>query len=263
MRDIYYFISDVHLGVKSNIGVKEQETVLLKFLDEIKDDAKELIIIGDLFDCWIEYKQVVQKGFYRFLAKIDELIEKGVKIIYLSGNHDFWYGTYFKDEFGIDIIHKPITRKIESKKFYIHHGDGLAYKDNGYKILKFILRNKVAQFLYSLIHPDIGIWLAKKSSLTSRKHTKRKNFSPRDGLLDFAVRKLNEGYDYVLMGHRHFAFTHKEGKGTYINLGDWIKIFSYVEFKNGELKLKKFYDINKKQVIAFEKREINQEFVQE
>jgi|WetSurMetagenome_2_1015567.scaffolds.fasta_scaffold06187_2 UDP-2,3-diacylglucosamine hydrolase len=263
MRDIYYFISDIHLGVKSNIGLKEQETILIKFLDEIKNNAKELFIVGDLFDCWIEYKHVVPKGFYRFFAKIDELVNEGVKITYLSGNHDFWYGNYFKDEFGIEIIHHPIAREIEEKKFYIHHGDGLVYKDTGYKILKAILRNKVSQFLYSLLHPDIGIWLAKKSSVSSRKYTKRKNFSPRDGLLDFAVKKLKEGYDFILMGHRHFAFTHNEGKGTYVNLGDWIKIFSYGEFKNGEFKLKKFYNINKKQVIALTEREIKQEFAQE
>ena len=80
MKDIYYFISDVHLGVKSDISVKEQESILLKFLEEIKNDAKELIIIGDLFDCWIEYKQVVPKGFYRFLSKIEELVNDGIKI---------------------------------------------------------------------------------------------------------------------------------------------------------------------------------------
>lgn len=176
MRDIYYFISDVHLGVKSGLSTKEQESVLLNFLNEIKIDAKELIIVGDLFDCWIEYKQVVPKGFYRFFTKLDELQNDGVEITYLSGNHDFWYGTYFKDEFGIDIIHHPISKEIEGKKFYLHHGDGLAYKDAGYKILKRILRNKFSQFLYSLVHPDIGIWLAKKSSSTSGNIQERRIF---------------------------------------------------------------------------------------
>lgn len=256
MRDIYYFISDVHLGIKFDMGSKQQESILLMFLDEIKKDAKELIILGDLFDCWIEYNQVVPKGFYRFFAKLDELINSGIKITYLSGNHDFWYGNYFKDEFGIEIIHNPISMEIEGKKFFLHHGDGLAYKDTGYKILKFILRSKVSQFLYSLVHPDIGIWLAKKSSSHSRDYTDKKNYSARDGMRDFAIKKIAEGYDFVLMGHRHFPFSHKEESGMYANLGDWIKSFSYGEFKNGEFKLKKFYNKEKKQVVAFEEREI-------
>lgn len=261
MKDIYYFISDVHLGVKSGLGVKKQESILLQFLDEIKKDAKELIIVGDLFDCWIEYKQVVQKGFYRFFTKLDELVNAGIKITYLSGNHDFWYGTYFKDEFGIEIIHHPITKEIEGKKFYIHHGDGLAYKDTGYKILKVILRSKISQFFYSLLHPDLGIWLAKRSSYKSRGYTSKKNYSLRDGLQDYAVKKFDEGYDYVLMGHRHYAYTYKEKNGTYVNLGDWVRIFSYGEFKNGEFKLKKFYDKDKEQIIAPEEREIVKEIV--
>ena len=256
MKDIYYFISDVHLGVKSVLDTKKQESIFLDFLDEIKKDAKELIIVGDLFDCWIEYKQVVPKGFYRFFTKLDELLREGITITYLSGNHDFWFGTYFKDEFGIDIIHHPISKEIEGKKFYIHHGDGLAYKDTGYKILKKILRNKFSQFLYSLVHPDIGIWLAKKSSSSSREYTGKKNFSPKDGLQDYAVKKFDEGYDFVVIGHRHYAYTYKEKNGLYMNLGDWVKIFTYGEFKNGEFKLKKFYDLEKKQIIAFNEREI-------
>lgn len=256
MKDIYYFISDVHLGVKSPTGIREQETILLDFLEEIRKDAKELIIVGDLFDCWIEYKQVVPKGFYRFFAKLDDMLKEGLKVTYLSGNHDFWYGNYFKDEFGINIIHHPISKEIEGKKFYIHHGDGLAYKDTGYKILKKILRNKAAQFFYSLVHPDVGIWLAKKSSSSSREYTGKKNFSPKDGLQDYAVKKFSEGYDFVVMGHRHYAYTHREGNGLYMNLGDWVKLFTYGEFRNEEFKLKKFYDLEKKQIIAFNEREI-------
>jgi UDP-2,3-diacylglucosamine hydrolase len=256
MKDIYYFISDIHLGVISDLDNRTQESVFINFLDEIKKDAKEIIIVGDLFDCWIEYKQVVPKGFYRFFTKLDELLNEGITVTYLSGNHDFWYGNYFKDEFGINIIHHPIAKEIDGKKFYIHHGDGLAYKDTGYKILKVILRSKISQFLYSLVHPDFGIWLAKKSSSSSREYTGKKNFSPRDGLQDYAVKKFEEGYDFVVMGHRHYAYTHKENNGLYMNLGDWVRLFTYGEYRNGDFKLKKFYDLNTKQIIAFNEREI-------
>ena len=119
----------------------------------------------------------------------------------------------------------------------------------------------MSQFLYSLLHPDIGVWLAKKSSHSSREYTGKKNYSLRDGLQDFALKKFGEGYDYVLMGHRHFAYTHKENNGTYANLGDWVRIFSYGELRDNKFKLKKFYDKDKKQVIAFEEREIKKEIV--
>jgi UDP-2,3-diacylglucosamine hydrolase len=252
MRDAYYFISDVHLGLESKEKEKLKVKVLLQFLDDIKLDAKELFIVGDLFDYWIEYKYVVPKGHYKVLNKISELIDSGIKITYLAGNHDFWRGDYFEEEFGIEISDKPIEKTIEGKKLYIHHGDGLAYNDTGYKILKKILRNKGSQFFYSLIHPDIGIWLAKKTSHTSRGYTSEKDYGEKDGLRDFAMEKCDEGYDYVIMGHRHFPVrmeSKKNHEKIYFNLGDWMYHFTYAVFKNGKMNLMRYYDLKTNEFI--------------
>lgn len=242
--DKYYFISDIHLGMKDKEFNKIQERILVNFLEDIRQDAKELFIVGDLFDCWIEYKQVVPKGFFRFFSAIADLSESGVKISYLAGNHDFWRGRYFSDEFGFGIIFDNIIREIDGKKFFISHGDGLAYNDTGYKILKKILRSRLSQKLYSWLHPDFGIWLAKKSSSTSRVYTNNKDYSQRDGLRDFAVKKLQEGYDYVIMGHRHKAKVENHNNSLYINLGDWIQNFNYGVYEKGNFRLMQYYDID-------------------
>jgi UDP-2,3-diacylglucosamine hydrolase len=239
----YYFISDLHLGFGSKQRNLEIENIFLRFLDEIKSTATEIFIVGDLFDVWIEYRQVVPKGHYRILSKIYELVEKGIKVNYLAGNHDFWRSKYFKDEFGIELTDKPVIREIDHKKFFITHGDGLAYHDTGYKILKKILRNKVCQFLYSWIHPDIGIWLARKSSAKSRDYTDNKEFSEHDGMKVYAFGKIDEGMDYVILGHRHRPAMVKYKNGHFIVLGDWIKNFSYGIFRDGEFKLFKYYDL--------------------
>ena len=148
MNSGYYFISDVHLNLKGFEAEKIQEQILIDFFDYIKNDAAEIFIVGDLFDFWIEYKYVVPKGYYRLFSKIYEVVNKNVKITYLAGNHDFWRGRYFSDEFGITIIDRNLEKQINGKKFFISHGDGLAYKDTGYRILKKILRNKISQKLY-------------------------------------------------------------------------------------------------------------------
>lgn len=249
VRDAYYFISDVHLGIRGSENSRIQEYILLKFLDSISANAKEIYIAGDLFDAWIEYRQVVPKGYYKLFTKISDLRQQGVEIYYLAGNHDFWRGTYFKEEFGIDIKHEHIEKLIEGKSFYIHHGDGLAYKDTGYKILKAILRSRVSQFFYSLLHPDFGLWLAKKTSGSSRKHTEKKDYSERDGMRDFGIKKINEGFNFVIMGHRHKPLIINADKGYYINLGDWITNFSYGLYQNGIFRLKKFYDIDTSEII--------------
>ena len=250
MRNKYYFISDVHLGIKSGRELnKLREQVLIKFIDEIQLSAAELYIVGDLFDNWIEYKEVVPKGYYKFFTKVSEAIENGLKIYYFAGNHDFWRGKYFKEEFGIDIIHTYLEKEIDGKKFFICHGDGFAYKDTGYKILKQILRSKVSQKLYSFLHPDFGIRLARHTSHSSRKYTSHKNYSSKDGLRDFAIDKLKEGYDYIVMGHRHKPIMEKSEESFYINLGDWIGNFSYGLFESGKFSLNKYYDIETREFV--------------
>lgn len=233
---------------------------MISFFNQIESEytqnspniQSELFIVGDLFDCWIEYKYVVPKGYYKLFTKINELIKRGIKITYLAGNHDFWRGNYFKEEFGIEIQFKEIERTIENKKFYISHGDGLAYRDFGYKIVKKIVRNKILQKLYYLIHPDLGIWIAKNTSSTSREYTSKKDYSQKDGLKDFALKKIQDGFDYVILGHRHKPEIVRKENSYYINLGDWIDDFTYGCFKNAEFRLYRYYDVKEKKVINSE-----------
>lgn len=241
MSEAYYFISDVHLGLESREKEKLKESKVVEFLSHAEKNAKEIFIVGDLFDCWIEYKQVVPKGFYKLFTKISDLVDKGIKINYIAGNHDFWKGSFFKDEFGIEICHDHIEREIEGKKFFIHHGDGFAHNDLGYRIVKKILRNELSQKFYSWLHPDIGIKIAKGTSETSRNHTNEKDYSEQDGMRDYAFKKIDEGFDLVIMGHRHKPQLLTHEKGIYVNLGDWIDYFTYGVFREKEFELKKFY----------------------
>jgi UDP-2,3-diacylglucosamine hydrolase len=126
---------------------------------------------------------------------------------------------------------------INGKKFYISHGDGKAYNDLGYKILKKILRNKISQRLYYILHPDMGIGLASTSSKKSRNYTDNKDYSKKDGQRDFAISKINEGYDFVIMGHRHLFIEEQIGNGKYINLGEWLTEPHYAVFDGNDIRL--------------------------
>ncbi len=250
MSGEYFFLSDVHLGMAHYSHGKEQEDILIHFFNNlISRKAEELIIVGDFFDSWIEYRQVVPKGHYRVFNAIYNLVEAGIKITYLAGNHDFWRGKYFKDEFGVPILHHHVEREINGKKFYIHHGDGLAYNDTGYKIMKVILRSRLNQFLYSWIHPDIGLWLAKRTSSKSRDYTSVKDYSQKDGLRDMGLIKVGEGFTFAVMGHRHRPVMVRQDKGCYVNLGDWMKNFSYGVYAGTTFTLKKYYDFESKKVV--------------
>lgn len=237
----YYFISDCHLGYgRDRDADRARERRLLFVLEKIADEAKSgnaagLFIVGDLFDSWFEYRQVIPKRHVRTIAMLAKIREY-IPVEYLMGNHDFGHKDYFEKELNIPIHGGDIEKVLNGKRIYIAHGDGKALNDTGYIILRSILRNKFLLWCYSWLHPDIGIWIAERMSGGSRAYTDNRDaLQKQDGLRIYAEKKIAEGFDYVIMGHRHKAeIIDVEGKGTYINLGDWLKSYTYGVFdENG------------------------------
>jgi UDP-2,3-diacylglucosamine hydrolase len=233
-----YFFSDAHLGLGGKEEDRKKEQRIIEFLDFVKRDAEQLYIVGDLFDYWFEYATVIPKGYYRLFTKLAELRDRGIKIVYVVGNHDFWLKSYFRDEFGMEILTKPSVREIRGHKFFVHHGDGLIKRDRGYRILKRILRARFNVILFSLLHPDISGWIARWSSRTSRKHTGERKYETAD-MATFASKKIrDESIEYVVMGHSHQPQFRRIGRGTYVNLGDWITNNTYAVFDGRRLELR-------------------------
>ncbi len=233
----YYFISDVHLGLCSKEIEKKKERLLVKFLEFCSTDAKEVFIVGDLFDYWFEYRRVYQKGFFRTLTALQDLVEKGIKVHYIIGNHDFMHRDFFQKEIGAFLYENPLEVKLGNCNFFIAHGDGLVKNDIGYNILKKVLRNKTVQWFYSLIHPDFGIALASGTSKKSRGYTSQKDYGEGDGLFEAAKEKINSGADYVVMGHLHQRFFEKIENGRYINLGSWLDSPCYGVYSNNKFEI--------------------------
>ena len=222
MNKTYFFISDIHLGLLSREVEKQREKQLLKFLEFASESCDELFIIGDLFDYWFEYKRVIQKGFVRTLAALEEFSEKGKRVHYIIGNHDFLHRDFFEQEVKAALYRHPIDVNLNGKRFFMGHGDGLVKNDIGYKILKKFLRNKFLQKIYSLVHPDLGIKIASATSRTSRDYTANKHYGQIDGLFEAAKTKIDSGFDFVIFGHSHERAFEKYLNGTYINLGTWL-----------------------------------------
>ncbi|MHB8338254.1 MAG: UDP-2,3-diacylglucosamine diphosphatase [Ignavibacteriaceae bacterium] len=237
MNDSYLFISDIHLGLQSKDLENRKERLLVKFLNFAQTNCLELFIVGDLFDYWFEYKRVYQKGFFRTLTALQDLTDHGVKVHYLIGNHDFMHQNFFKDEIGALMYENPISITLNNKKFFIGHGDGMVKNDLGYKILKVILRNKLIQKFYLWIHPDIGVSIASSTSKSSRDYTSQKDYGEEDGLFEAAKMKIDDGYDYVLLGHLHRRCFLNYKNGVYINLGSWLDAPCYGKFENNKFEI--------------------------
>ena len=237
MDKTYLFISDIHLGLQDKETEEKKEKLLVKFLRFAESSCDELFIVGDLFDYWFEYRRVYQKGYYRTLAALKDITERGIKLHYFIGNHDFLHRDFFSKEIGALMYHDPIEVTLNNKNFYIGHGDGMVENDNGYRLLKMILRNKFTQWLYSLIHPDLGIALASGTSKTSRGYTAKKDYGEVDGLFEAARIKIDDGFDFVLFGHLHKRVFQEYKNGKYINLGSWLDEPCYGIFSGNKFEI--------------------------
>jgi UDP-2,3-diacylglucosamine hydrolase len=239
-RATTYFFSDVHLGLGPRQNERAKEDRLLRFLSAIRPTTGTLFIVGDLFDFWFEYKTVIPKGFHRTLAAIDAFTAQGSTVHYLVGNHDCWMGDFFATELNVQLHRHPFETTIDGKKIVLHHGDGLALNDLGYRMLRPVLRHPVNIWLYRWLHPDIGVRLARGSSRTSRDYTSTKDYGEEDGMVRFASEKIRGGADIVVMGHRHKAQYKNIDNGVYLNLGDWITQYTYAEMHAGVIALKQW-----------------------
>lgn len=237
MNKTYLFISDIHLGLQDKITEREKERLLVKFLVYAQENCSELFIAGDLFDYWFEYKRVYQKGFFRTLTALQDLTNSGVKVHYFIGNHDFLHRDFFTAEIGVELHEDGIEKILNGKRFFIAHGDGLVKNDMGYNILKSVLRNKVLQKLYSLIHPDLGVSLASRTSKSSREYTSQKDYGEIDGLFEAAKNKIDLGFDFVLFGHLHKRIFEKYKEGFYVNLGSWLSAPCYGIFSDNKFEI--------------------------
>mgnify|MGYP000845682341 CR=1 FL=1 len=233
-----YFLSDVHLGIYKRETDKEREEFFLSFINKIKNDCEHLFIVGDLFDYWFEYKYVIPKYFYRTITALYDLRASGTKIDYLMGNHDFGHRNFFSEELDIAVHKGDIQPIIQEKKFYISHGDGKIKNDYAYNFVKKIFRHKLSLWLYLKLHPDWGIGLASHSSKESRKYSDKKRFGTEDSLETFAKEKIDAGFDFVIMGHRHLLKLTQYKNGVYCNLGEWFKSPHFAVFDGNTLSLK-------------------------
>lgn len=241
-----YFASDFHLGVPSYEKSLEREKLIVKWLDEVKIDAHEIYLMGDVFDFWFEYKHAVPKGFIRLLGKIAEIVDSGIPITLFTGNHDMWMFDYLTKELGVTIHREPITREYSGKKFFLGHGDGLGPGDNGYKFIKKVFSNSLSQWLFARLHPNFGIGMAHYWSRRSRASQSPKDDTYKgedfEWLAIFAKDILKkEHFDYFIFGHRHLPLDIKlSEKSRYINLGEWVNHNTYAVFDGSNLELKKY-----------------------
>jgi UDP-2,3-diacylglucosamine hydrolase len=240
-----FFISDAHFGLPNREESCRREKLMTDWIDENRHQMQALFMVGDIFDFWWEYKSVIPKGYVRLLGRLADLVDSGIPLHMFWGNHDMWMRhNYFAQEIGAIIHPDEYRTEINSKKFYIAHGDGLGPGDNPYKLLKWGFRNKTIQWLSAGLHPN---WFSKIgtswSSYHKYEHLEVNTFyGNSEFLVQHSLEVLNtEHIDHFVYGHRHTPAQLPIGDNAmYNNLGDWLQHFTYGEFDGTNFSVKSY-----------------------
>lgn len=244
-----YFISDLHLGAKYMADHLDRERRVCRFLDSIKDDAAELYLLGDILDYWYEYKYVVPRGYIRFLGKLAELADAGVKLTWVVGNHDVWLFDYLRDQLNMTVLKGHTVVETQGKRILISHGDDVGVQPTMYRFTRWCFHNKVCQWLYAGIHPRWTYTIATRWSndnRTNRSPETLKIISERAAvrLLDFSREfyTAHPDVEAFVYGHLHIArMNNLDGMPPVVFLGDWVSLCTYaVLYQDGQIELKHY-----------------------
>jgi len=236
-----YFISDLHFHINRTAQDDEKIRRLRQLFKKVREERATLYIVGDLFDFWFEYKYVVPRQHFDLLRLLGDLVEDGIEVHYLAGNHDYWIDTFLEEQIGMIIHPEPIELLHNDTRFWICHGDGILPDDKGYRLMKKVLRHPLSITLFRLIHPDLGFKIAELVSSTSRKYNsydvERNRKLLEEVYHEYIQPIFREGYDYAILGHLHRPHIHTENGQTFVNLGDWLHFYSFARFDGSTLHL--------------------------
>jgi UDP-2,3-diacylglucosamine hydrolase len=237
LRAPCHIVSDAHLGVAS----LEIERSFVGFLRGLIGGAGSLVINGDLFDFWFEWKTVIPRRSFRALAALAELRDSGVEILWVAGNHDCWGGEILREDVGVEYVVGPWEGKIAGWNVRVEHGDGLREReDRGYRMIRPVMRNRFAIRAFRMLHPDWASRLALGSSTASRVHRARDEGR---GLRAYAERELakTKALDLLVYGHSHVAALERmPGGGVFANAGSWLDAPTYLELTAASVELKEW-----------------------
>lgn len=231
-----YFISDTHLGSGPDSQEREQQLCLL--LNEVKNQAHTLVLLGDIFDFWFSYKYVVPRGHVRLLGKLAEVADAGVTIHYFIGNHDMWMFDYLTQEIGAIMHDEPTVLELNGRRMLIGHGDGLGHLDHKYDFLRCIFRSRFNQRLFAFLPQALTFGIATRWSDNNKKKHLREDLSfqgeDNEGIILYCKEFLqHDAVDYCVFAHRHTPLDIPltglpcDQEVRYINTGDWLSHRSY------------------------------------
>ncbi len=233
--------SDFHIKFNETLEDTERRALIEDFLNSLIGNTDCLILAGDIFDLWAEWDKVIIKQYFSVLSILSNLKKSGCRLVFLSGNHDFWLEGFLSEQIGFEIYQDYFTSHFDDKKVFVSHGDLYTKNDLRYQIFRRIIRANIVKKIFRFIHPDWSLKIGQKMSRSSRdrKDPQELVMAKENGLQEKA-KQLSSEYDLIVMGHSHRPKKLEIQSSLYINCGDWLNNFTYCKLENGNADLLKF-----------------------
>ena len=237
-------VSDAHLGA----APADHEAAFHRFLESVGSRTRDLVINGDLFDFWFEYGTVIQRRHFPVLRILRSLVESGVRVRLVAGNHDFWGGSFLSDEIGVELVEGPVRTALGGRPGLLAHGDGLGTGDLGYKALKRVIRGRPARIAFRWLHPDLSAGIIQLVSRTESRHGRTpdaESLGRANRLHEWTASQLAEEPELqvVALAHCHVPEIKEILPGRfYVNSGDWVQHCSWAEFEPDRVRVLRLAD---------------------
>lgn len=231
--------SDFHLKFAENAEDRERRDRVTHFLRSLRGKADLLVLNGDIFDLWFVWRRVMIRGYFGVLRELADLADSGVKLVFIAGNHDFWFRDFLTRELGATVALDSFRCDADGKKLYVSHGDAYTTGDLRYQVYRRLVRNRAVMWVFNLLHPDFALKLGGLMSRSSRARKANPELARRKqaGLRRKAGELLRHGDDIVVFGHTHDPMVEQTPDGVFANSGDWISHDTYLVLENGEVTL--------------------------
>jgi UDP-2,3-diacylglucosamine hydrolase len=224
LRDPCYIVSDAHLGA-ANPRAEEE---LLSLFTIVRATAGSLVINGDLFDFWFEWRTVIPRRAFRVLAALRAITDRGIPVVWTAGNHDCWGGEVLRRDVGVWYQLDPWEGDIAGWRTRVEHGDGLReQEDRAYRRLRPVMRNRWAIRAFRALHPDLATRIAEATSGASRDH-RALDEGEAMRRTAFSVLARRPELDLLVYGHSHIPAVQRSAHGVFANAGGWAEHPTYL-----------------------------------
>ena len=223
----FYFVSDVHAGLKLDGVPTRGKERLIDWLDKVAADAEGIFLLGDIFDFWFEYRHAVPTGHELLLAKFQELTARGIAIHFFPGNHDMWTLDYLSRDCGLTVHTKGFYTELCRKKIYMEHGDLQSIGSFSERFMQGCFRSRFIQWVgrtfvsYRRMMRFGTNWSHSNRAKHDREHVFK---AEQEGVVQFAREYLKKHeVNLFIFGHLHCPQEYRLSENTMLYvLGDWI-----------------------------------------